>query len=164
MKRHQLEAICKMAEATHEYNLGVLCMLGHELLARRHESAAKWVTMLVAQRDMLTPDDASPLDPLPPEAEKVQAEIDAEVRHRNAMWAPIQAIIDEARKALDEADPMGMGQSVSCRFPSPSRLVELFCLGVDQEVEIASDEEQDEAEAEYARLSDATAPRCAASR
>ena len=112
MKRHQLEAICKMAEATHEYNLGVLCMLGHELLARRHESAAKWVTMLVAQRDMLTPDDASPLDPLPPEAEKIQAEIDAEVRHRNAMWEPIQAIIDEARKALDEADPMGMGQSV----------------------------------------------------
>lgn len=45
---------------------------------------------------------------------------------------------------------------VSCRFPSPSRLGELFNLHLEeyQEVEIASDEEQEEAEAEYARLSE----------
>lgn len=45
---------------------------------------------------------------------------------------------------------------VSCRFPSPSRLGELFNLHLeeDQEVEIASDEEQEEAEAEYERLYD----------
>ena len=44
---------------------------------------------------------------------------------------------------------------VSCRFPSPSRLVELFDLDLDeedQEIEIASDEEQEEAEAECERL------------
>lgn len=40
MEKHQLEAICKMAEATHEYNLGVLCMLGHELLARSRDALA----------------------------------------------------------------------------------------------------------------------------
>ena len=46
---------------------------------------------------------------------------------------------------------------VSCRFPSPSSLVELFDLDLDeedQEIEIASDEEQEEAEAEYERLYD----------
>ena len=45
----------------------------------------------------------------------------------------------------------------SCRFPAPSCLGELFDLDLDeegQEVEIASDEEQEKAEAEYARLSE----------
>ena len=112
MDKHQIEAICQMAEATHDYNRGVLWALGHHRLALAHESACKWVEMLVAERDLLTPEGASPLDPLPPEAEKKQQEIDRERAHRDATWAPIQAIIDEARRLRDEADPMGMGQAV----------------------------------------------------
>ena len=110
--QHQIEAICQMAEVTHDYNCGVLWALGHHRLALAHESACKWVEMLVAERDLLTPEGASPLDPLPPEAEKKQQEIDRERAHRDATWAPIQAIIDEARRLRDEADPMGMGQAV----------------------------------------------------
>lgn len=112
MNRHQIEAICQMAEAAHDYNRGVLSALGHYRLALAHESACKWVEMLVAERDLLTPEGASPLDPLPPEAEKKQQEIDRERAHRDATWAPIQAIIDEARRLRNEADPMGMGQAV----------------------------------------------------
>ena len=112
MKKHEIEAVCQIAEATHDYNRGVLWMLGHYRLALAHESACKWMEMLVAERDLLIPEGASPLDPLPPEAEKKQQEIDRERAHRDATWAPIQAIIDEARRLRDEADPMGMGQAV----------------------------------------------------
>lgn len=112
MDRHQIEAICQMAEATHDYNRGVMWALGHHRLALAHESACRWFEMLVAERDLLIPEGASPLDPLPPEAEKKQQEIDRERAHRDATWAPIQAIIDEARRLRDEADPMGMGQAV----------------------------------------------------
>ena len=93
MDRHQIEAICQMAEATHDYNRGVLWALGHHRLALAHESACRWFEMLVAEREK-------------------QQEIDRERAHRDATWAPIQAIIDEARRLRDEADPMGMGQAV----------------------------------------------------
>ena len=112
MDRHQIEAICQMAEATHDYNRGVMWALGHHRLALAHESACRWFEMLVAERDLLIPEGASPLDPLPPEAEKQQQEIDRERAHRDATWAQIEAIIDEARRLRDEADPMGMGQAV----------------------------------------------------
>ena len=91
--RHQIEAICQMAEATHDYNRGVLWAIGHHRLALAHESACRWFEMLVAEREK-------------------QQEIDRERAHRDATWAPIQAIIDEARRLRDEADPMGMGQAV----------------------------------------------------
>ena len=110
--RHQIEAICQMAEATHDYNRGVLWAIGHHRLALAHESACKWVEMLVAERDLLIPEGASPLDHPPPEAEKKRQEIDRERAHRDATWAQIEAIIDEARRLRDEADPMGMGQAV----------------------------------------------------
>ena len=110
--KSQIEALCQMAEATHDYNRGVLWMLGHGRLALAHESACKWMEMLVAARDLLAPEGASPLDPLPPDAENVQQQIEQHRAYLDATWASVQAIIDEARRQRDEADSLGLDQSV----------------------------------------------------
>ena len=111
MDKHQIEAICQMERATHSYNRGVLWMLGRQDLALAHETVCRWIEALVSQRDALICD-LDPLAPLPPEAEAVQRQIYESRARRDATWAPIQAIIDEARRLRDEADPMGMGQAV----------------------------------------------------
>ena len=109
MKKHEIEAICQMETATHSYNRGVLWMLGRQDLALAHETVCRWIEALVSQRDALICD-WDPLAPLPPEAEAVQRQIYESRAKRDAAWAPIQAIIDEARRRRDEADPLGLDQ------------------------------------------------------
>lgn len=109
MKKHEIEAVCQMETATHSYNRGVLWMLGRQDLALAHETVCRWIEALVSQRDALICD-WDPLAPLPPEAEAVQRQIYESRAKRDAAWAPIQAIIDEARRRRDEADPLGLDQ------------------------------------------------------
>lgn len=109
MKKHEIEAVCQMDTATHSYNRGVLWTLGRQDLALAHETVCRWIEALVSQRDALICD-WDPLAPLPPEAEAVQRQIYESRAKRDAAWAPIQAIIDEARRRRDEADPLGLDQ------------------------------------------------------
>lgn len=95
------EAVSQMAEALHEYNRGVLAALGHEQLAVNHRSDHSRVTDLVAQREALpeTIFDATHSA----EYERLSAEIDKESAVMHASWAPIQALIDQARRELGMA-------------------------------------------------------------
>lgn len=108
----QAQAIAQMAQGTHEYNRGVLAMLGQEQLATDYTSSVRWIETLVTQRDAL---DTSPADdvqswgePLNPAAQAVQDKIDAEKRVRHERWARIQALIDAAKDVIERNDPMGM--------------------------------------------------------
>lgn len=117
-----LEAVSQMAPNRHSYNLGVLTMLGHEELARQHETRSLMVEALVAKRDALIPDETKKSDnllaqlTLPPEVEdavaQAQSEVEAAARSRDEAWAQIQAFIDEAQAELERRDPFGMRQSV----------------------------------------------------
>lgn len=114
MNKYQAEAISQMAPARHDYNRGVLAMLGKESLAGDHEMVCRTIEGLIAQRDALLPGPQSfddLLADLPPEAAKIQSYIDDASARRNAAWAPIQAIINEALAALEAADPLGLGQA-----------------------------------------------------
>lgn len=113
MNKHQAEAISQMAENLHDYNRGVLAMLGKSQVAIEHEMVCRTIEMLIEQRNALSPeaDSLFVAVALSPEQEEIQQQIDWNVARRNAAWAPIQALIDEARAALDAADPMGMGMS-----------------------------------------------------
>lgn len=117
MQKHEIEAICEMAEALHAYNRGVMAMLGRVEEATQHELAAGTVELLRAQRDALIPDpppDSGLFDlpPWPAEAVAIQELLEQAMQRRNAAWLPIQALIDEARAARGAADPLGMGQGV----------------------------------------------------
>jgi len=112
MDKAQAQAICQMGESRHQYNQGVLSMLDKRRLADDHEAVCRTIAMLVEDRDRLIPDSASPLDPLSAEAEAIQKQIDEAVTRQAEAWAPIQAIIDEARAELDTADPLGLGQAI----------------------------------------------------
>lgn len=109
--KRQLEAIAQMAPNLHEYNRGVLGMLGKEDLAVAHACASAMVELLVQERDALIP----PFDhlfealALPPEAREVQSRIELAVQRCDAAWAPIETLIADARETLEKADPFGMG-------------------------------------------------------
>lgn len=113
MLKAQNIAISQMAEARHEYNLGVLSMLGHEQRAATHSTLSGLAAVLCDRRDAVDTngdDLASMLAPLNPEAAAIQAEIDEIKRRIAAAWMPIQALIDEAKNELGAADPMGLSQ------------------------------------------------------
>ena len=112
MDKHQAAAISQMAENLHDYNRGVLAMLGIENMAAEHEMICGMVEILIQQREDLAPGSGSLFDAieLTPEQQKIQEQIDWNVARRNEAWAPIQAMIDEARAQLDAADPLGLGQ------------------------------------------------------
>ena len=115
MMKFQNQAIAQMAEARHEYNLGILSMLGKEQMAVEHAALRRLAAVLCEQRDAANDngdDFAALLAPLNGQAAVIQAEIDTVSQRAAAAWAPIQALINEAQKALEMADPMGMSQSV----------------------------------------------------
>ena len=108
MDKHQAEAISQMADNLHDYNRGVLGMLGKSQAAVKHEMVCRTIEILIEQRNALAPETDSIFDAvaLSPEQAEIQQQIDWNVSRRSAAWAPIQAMIDEARAALDAADPM----------------------------------------------------------
>lgn len=112
MDKHQAAAISQMADLLHDYNRGVLAMLGMENMAAEHEMICGMVKILIQKRDDLAPVSDSLFDAieLTPEQQKIQDRIDWNVARRNAAWAPIQAMIDEARAQLCADDPLGLSQ------------------------------------------------------
>ena len=115
LEKAQYEAITQMAENLHDYNRGVLSMLGQADLAAAHEMPAKMAEILIANRDQLTPEPTTLMDALaelPPEAAEIQERIRETHARSIAAWELIQAIIDDARARLNAADPGGMGQAV----------------------------------------------------
>lgn len=112
MLKHQAQAISQMGEARHNYNLGVLAMLGKDRLAYEHEMICRTIDGLVFDRDAATPKSEDLLGnlELTPETAKIQAQIDEASALRNKAWEPIQDLIDEAREWLGKNDPMGLDQ------------------------------------------------------
>lgn len=96
----QAQAICEMAEARHQYNLGVLSMLGKRSLAEGYTAVSHTIAMLVEDRNKLIPDDAGMFDTLPDAAAAIQQRINEASARQAAAWAPIQEIIDQARAIL----------------------------------------------------------------
>ena len=99
----QYEAIAQMAPNLHEYNRGVMAMLGREREAAAHKYASRTVEQLREERDALTPQgegfDAI-LNPLPPDAAAKHKELREAAARQNKLWHPMQALITEARQAL----------------------------------------------------------------
>lgn len=120
MNKHQAQAITQMGQARHEYNRGVLSMLGHDNLALDHSVVCASIDILVKQRDTLIaasmPDGenlfAHLLAPMPPDAAKIQQKIDEQSARENKLWAQVDALIAEAREYLERLDPMGLDQAV----------------------------------------------------
>lgn len=111
MDIHRIDAICEMASALHQYNRGVLSMMGLRDLAVAHEMASRTIEDLREQRDRLIPKSDSLFDLIdearwPPEAVALQERIDAAARRRDSAWKPIQALIDEARRLRDAGYPL----------------------------------------------------------
>ena len=94
---HAAEAVSQMAEGLHEYNRGVLAMLGREQLAVNYRADHNQVTRLVEQRDALP---ETVFDSHTAEYERLSAEIDKASAVMASSWAPIQSLIDEARTLI----------------------------------------------------------------
>ena len=103
MTRTQYEAIAQMAPNLHDYNRGVMAMLGRESEAAAYKYASRTVDALREERDALTPEaegfDAI-LNPLPPDAAAKHKELREAVARQHELWLPMQALIVEARQAL----------------------------------------------------------------
>ncbi len=100
MTRAQADAIREMGPGLHEYNRGVLAMLGMLDIALAHEGHARRISMLVADRDALRPPPVTFADliaDLSPEGLRLQMQIDEERMYQAFAWEPIQELIDEAR-------------------------------------------------------------------
>ena len=98
----QAEAISRMASGRPQYNEGVLSMLGLDDLAYKHAAAWGWAQRVAAKREeidaglrMFEPSRVSP---------ELNAEQDSANAECAAAWAPIEALIQEARAILDDSD------------------------------------------------------------
>lgn len=99
----QAKTIVAMQHATHEYNRGVLAMLGKEQLALNYASSHRQIDHLAQQRDAAQ-GDSGIFAQLNAEAQKYEDQLREATTHCNADWAEIQAIIDKAQQLIDAAD------------------------------------------------------------
>ena len=109
MDKHQALAIFSMGAATHQYNAGVLGMLGKADLAAAHHAASASCAILCDERDALIETAMGGSQELVdmlaaselPAIKAIQSKLDEAVAIRNAAWAPIQAVIDDAREIAE---------------------------------------------------------------
>lgn len=112
MDKHQAAAIYRMAPNRHEYNLAIMTMLGRHLEAIEHSGLCIAIERITAERDQLAATvntltlyegfDAL-MEAVPVEVAAAQTMIDELLSEKARAWAPMQALIDEAR-TIAEAD------------------------------------------------------------
>ncbi len=115
MQEFQAQAISQMGEGTRDYNRGVLRALGHGALFDDWYSACIGLELAVSTRDEaekaanggrdLEGWEYPEIDPA------IHAEVKAQSARRQAAWAPIQRLKDEAQALLDRIRPDGHASS-----------------------------------------------------